>query len=53
MIPSLALGILIATVKLSVVPVSGTEGLRSIKDEGRFAVGDEPLYNMTLEYGFE
>ena len=43
----------IASVTLSVVPGSGTDALRGMKGEGQFAVGHEPPYKMTLEYGFE
>jgi len=43
----------VATTALSVVPGSGTEGLRGMKGEGRFAVGHEPPYQMTLDYGLE
>jgi hypothetical protein len=43
----------IATVKLSVVPGSGTDRLRGLKGEGQFAVGHEPPYKMTLDYNFE
>ena len=43
----------VATAILSVVPGSGTEELRGIKGEGQFAVGHQPPYEMTLEYGFE
>jgi len=43
----------IATVTLSVVPGSGTEALRGLKGEGRFAVGHQPPYHMTLDYRFE
>ena len=43
----------VAKVTLSVVPGSGTEGLRGMRGEGGFAVGHQPPYNMTLKYGFE
>jgi hypothetical protein len=43
----------IATVKLSVVPGSGTDRLRGLKGEGQFAVGHEPPYKMALDYDFE
>jgi len=42
-----------AKVTLSVVPGSATEGLRGMKGEGGFAVGHQPPYTMTLDYGFE
>jgi|SRR5215510_6350042 len=43
----------VARVALSVVPGSGTEGLRGLTGQGEFAVSHQPPYNMTLEYGFE
>ncbi len=43
----------VARVALSVVPGSGTEGLRGLTGQGEFAVGHQPPYNMTLEYGFD
>ncbi|SRR6266404_1156272 len=43
----------VAKVKLSVVPGSGTEGLRGIRGEGEFAVGHQQPYHMTLDYDFE
>jgi len=43
----------VARAALSVVPGSGTEGLRDINGQGEFAVGHQPPYNMTLDYGFE
>jgi hypothetical protein len=43
----------IAKVKISVVPGSGTGGLRGMSGDGEFAVGHQPPYNMTLDYGFE
>ena len=43
----------VATVSLSIVPGSGTEGLRGITGKGQFAAGHQPPYRMTLEYGFE
>ena len=43
----------VAKVTLSVVPGSGTGDLRTIKGEGRFEVGHQPPYVMTLDYSFE
>ncbi len=43
----------VATVKLSVVPGSGTGDLRGMTGEGGFNVGHQPPYVMTLDYGFE
>jgi hypothetical protein len=43
----------VATVTLSVVPGSGTEGLRGMKGDGQFAVGHDQPYHMTLDYSFE
>jgi Protein of unknown function (DUF3224) len=43
----------VAKATLSVVPGSGTEGLRGMRGEGEFAVGHQPPYNMTLDYGFK
>lgn len=43
----------VATVSLSIVPGSGTEGLRGIAGEGHFAAGHQPPYKMMLEFGFE
>jgi hypothetical protein len=43
----------VAKAALSVVPGSGTEGLRDLSGQGEFAVGHQPPYNMTLEYSFE
>jgi uncharacterized protein DUF3224 len=43
----------VAKVTFSVVPGSGTEELRGMRGEGEFAVGHQPPYNMTLDYGFD
>jgi hypothetical protein len=43
----------VAKAKLSVIPGSGTGGLRGMSGEGELAVGHQPPYNMTLDYGFE
>ena len=43
----------VAKVTLSVVPGSGTGDLSTIKGEGGFAVGHQPPYAMTLDFGFE
>ena len=43
----------VAKIKLSVVPGSGTEGLRGLSGEGEFAVGHDPPYKMTLDYHFQ
>jgi hypothetical protein len=43
----------VAKVTLSVVPGSGTGGLRGMKGEGGFSVGHQPPYAMTLDYDFE
>jgi hypothetical protein len=43
----------VAKVTLSVVPGSGTGDLRGLSGEGRFSVGHQPPYSMTLDYGFE
>ncbi len=43
----------IATVTLVVVPGSGTGDLRRLRGDGKFAVGHQPPYSMTLEYDFE
>src|SRR6266404_597355 len=43
----------IAKATLSVVPGSGTEGLRGMRGEGEFAVGHQQPYHMTLDYDFE
>ncbi|SRR6266404_4419829 len=43
----------IATATLSVVPGSGTAGLRGIRGEGEFAVGHQQPYHMTLDYDFD
>lgn len=42
----------VATTTLTVVPGSGTAELRGLGGEGKFAVGHEPPYKMTLDYGF-
>jgi hypothetical protein len=43
----------VAKVTLSVVPGSGTGNLRGLSGEGKFSVGHQPPYSMTLDYGFE
>ena len=43
----------VATVTLVVVPGSGTGDLRGLRGEGKFAVGHQPPYSMTLNYDFE
>jgi hypothetical protein len=43
----------VAKVTLSVVPGSGTGDLRGLSGEGKFSVGHQPPYSMTLDYGFE
>ena len=43
----------IATVTLVVVPDSGTGDLRGLRGEGKFAVGHQPPYSMTLDYDFD
>jgi hypothetical protein len=43
----------VAKVILSVVPGSGTGDLRGLSGEGKFSVGHQPPYSMTLDYGFE
>jgi hypothetical protein len=43
----------VAKVILSVVPGSGTGDLRGLSGEGKFSVGHQPPYAMTLDYGFE
>ena len=43
----------VATVTLVVVPGSGTGDLRGLQANGGFAVGHQPPYSMTLDYGFE
>ena len=43
----------VAKVTLSVVPGSGTGDLRGLKGDGRFSVGHQPPYAMTLDYHFE
>ena len=43
----------IAKVTLTVVPGSGTGGLRGLRGEGGFSVGHQPPYAMTFDYGFE
>ena len=43
----------IATVTLVVVPDSGTGDLRGLRGDGKFAVGHQPPYSMTLDYDFE
>ena len=43
----------VAKVTLSVVPGSGTGDLRGLSGDGKFSVGHQPPYSMTLDYGFE
>lgn len=43
----------VAKVILSVVPGSETGDLRGIRGEGRFEVGHQQPYAMTLDYGLE
>ena len=43
----------IATVTLVVVPGSGTGDLRRLRGDGKFAVGHQPPYSMTLDYDFD
>ena len=43
----------IAMVTLVVVPESGTGDLRGLRGNGKFAVGHQPPYSMTLDYDFE
>src|SRR6266567_7639930 len=43
----------VATVTLVVVPDSGTGDLRGLRGDGKFAVGHQPPYCMTLDYDFE
>ena len=43
----------VATVTLVIVPGSGTGDLRRLRGDGKFAVGHQPPYSMTLEYDFE
>ena len=43
----------VATVTLVVVPDSGTGDLRGLRGDGKFAVGHQPPYSMTLDYNFE
>src|SRR5258708_24388252 len=43
----------VAKVILSVVPGSGTGDLSGMSGEGGFSAGHQPLYAMTLDYGFE
>jgi len=43
----------VAKVILSVVPGSGTGGLRGMRGEGGFSAGHQPPYAMTLDYSFE
>src|SRR6266540_3222518 len=43
----------VATVTLVVVPDSGTGDLRGLRGSGKFAVGHQQPYSMTLDYDFE
>jgi hypothetical protein len=43
----------VAKVSLSVVPGSRTGDLRGLSGEGKFSVGHQPPYSMTLDYGLE
>jgi hypothetical protein len=43
----------VATVTLVVVPDSGTGDLRGLRGNGKFAVGHQQPYSMTLDYDFE
>ena len=43
----------VAKAVLSVVPGSGTGGLRGLRGEGDFAAGHAESYPMTLDYDFE
>ena len=43
----------VATVTLVVVPDSGTGDLRGLRGDGKFAVGHQQPYSMTLDYDFE
>jgi hypothetical protein len=43
----------VATVRLVVVPDSGTGGLRGLRGNGEFAVGHQQPYSMSLDYDFE
>src|SRR6266567_6378609 len=43
----------IAMVTLVVVPESGTGDLRGLRGNGKFAVGHQAPYSMTLDYDFE
>jgi hypothetical protein len=43
----------VAKVTVTIVPGSGTGGLRGMRGEGGFNVGHQPPYIMTLDYGFE
>jgi hypothetical protein len=43
----------VASTTLSVLPGSGTGDLRSLSGQGKFSVGHQPPYAMTLDYGFE
>lgn len=43
----------VATVKLVVVPGSGTGDLGGLQGVGEFAVGHQPPYCLTLDYSFD
>ncbi len=43
----------VAKTTFTIVPGSGTGELRGLKGEGRFAVGHEPPFPMTLDYDVE
>ena len=43
----------VATVALVVVLGSGTGDLHGVTGDGKFAVGHQPPYSMTLDYDFE